>query len=90
MGLIIVMVVGATLGWLVAIVVDRDDRMGSAGCALAGTAGGVAGALLSGDIPLLSGISPTQLLWAVVSAIIVIVLINVAVIRSEASAQRNV
>jgi uncharacterized membrane protein YeaQ/YmgE (transglycosylase-associated protein family) len=90
MGLIIVMVVGATLGWLVAIVVDRDDRMGSAACALAGTAGAAAGALLAGDIPLLSGISPTQLLWAVVCAIIVIVLTNVAAVRSDASGQRNV
>ena len=84
------MVVGATLGWLVAIVVDRDDRMGSAACALAGTGGSVIGALLSGDIPLLSGISPTQLLWSVVSATIVIVLTNVAVMRGDTPGQRNV
>lgn len=78
MGLAIVMIVGAILGWLVAIIVDRDDRVGSAKCALAGTAGAVLGALLAGGIPLLAGVSPVQLLWAVIGAVVAIVAINTA------------
>lgn len=79
MGLIIVIIVGAVFGWLVAIVVDRDDRVGSAVCGLAGAVGAVVGAVLAGDVPLLSGVSPEQLLWAVVGALMAIVGINTAV-----------
>lgn len=80
MGLVIVMVVGAILGWLASIVVERDDRVGTAVCALAGVAGAIVAAVLAGDIPLVSGLSPTQLLWATLGAIASIVAINAAVV----------
>lgn len=80
MGLVIVTVVGAVLGWLASIIVERDDRVGAAVCALAGTAGAVAGAMLAGDVPLAVGVSPVQLLWATMGAVAAIVAINAAVV----------
>lgn len=90
MGLFIVMIAGAIFGWLIAIVVDRDDRVGSAVCTLAGTVGAVIGARFSGDVPLLVGVSPVQLLWAVVCAMAAIIAINAASVMRESSSQRNV
>lgn len=80
MGLLIVIVVGAILGWLAAIVVERDDRVGTALCALAGTVGALAAAVVAGDAPLAVGVSAPQLLWGVVGAILAIVAINAAVV----------
>ena len=76
MGFIIVMVVGAILGWLAAIVVRRDDRVGTAICAGAGLAGALAAATLAGEVPLAIGVSATQLFWAVLGATLAIVAIN--------------
>lgn len=78
MGFVIVVIVGAIFGWLAAIVVDRDDRVGTALCTLAGTAGAVTGAILAGNVPLFAGVSPTQLLWAVLGAVTAIVAVNAA------------
>lgn len=80
MGLVIVLVVGAILGWLASIVVERDDRAGAAICALAGTVGSVVASVLAGDIPLVVGVSAPQLLWGVVGAVLAIVAINAAVV----------
>lgn len=80
MGLVIVIVVGAILGWLAAIVVERDDRVGAAICALAGTVGSVAAAVLAGDVPLAIGVSAAQLLWGVAGAVLAIVAINAVVV----------
>ena len=80
MGLVIVIVVGAILGWLAAIVVERDDRVGAAICALAGMVGSVAAAVLAGDVPLAVGVSAAQLLWGVVGAVLAIVAINAIVV----------
>jgi uncharacterized membrane protein YeaQ/YmgE (transglycosylase-associated protein family) len=80
MGLVIVIVVGAVLGWLAAIVVERDDRVGAAVCALAGMVGSVVAAVLAGDVPLREGVSAAQLLWGVIGAVLAIVAINAAVV----------
>lgn len=80
MGLVIVIVVGAILGWLAAIVVERDDRVGAAICALTGSVGSVAAAVLAGDVPLAIGVSAPQLLWGVVGAVLAIVAINAAIV----------
>lgn len=90
MGLIIVMIVGATLGWLAAIVVDSDARVGAAICSLAGTTGAVAGALLAGSVPLMAGVSPAQLVWAVLGAVVAIVTINAAAVNRFRLGFRNV
>lgn len=90
MGLVIVIIVGAVLGWLAAIVVDRDDRVGTAVCALAGVGGAITAAVVSGNVPLMAGISPAQLLWAVVGALVAIVAINAAGAHRPRTDQRNV
>lgn len=79
MGLVIIIVVGAILGWLAAIVIERDDRAGAAICALAGMFGSVVAAALVGDVPLARGVSAAQLLWGVVGAVLAIVAANAAV-----------
>ena len=80
MGLVIVIVVGAILGWLAAIVVERDDRVGAAICTLTGMAGSIVAALLAGDTPLAMGVSATQLLWGVVGSVLAIVAVNAVVV----------
>ena len=90
MGLIIVIVVGAVLGWLAAIVVDRDDRTGTAICAVVGLAGALAAALIAGDVPLAVGVSPAQLLWSAVGAVMAIVVANALFSSSVARQSRNV
>ena len=80
MGLVIVIVVGAILGWLASIVIERDDRVGAAICALAGMVGSVAAAVLAGDVPLAVGVSASQLLWGVVGAVLLIVAVNAVVV----------
>lgn len=80
MGLVIVIVVGAILGWLASIVVEREDRAGAAICALAGMAGAVVAAVLAGNVPLAIGVSAPQLLWGVAGAGLAIVAINAAVV----------
>lgn len=90
MGLVIVMIVGAVFGWLVAIIVDRDDRVGTLVCALAGVAGAVVGAILAGNVPLLAGVSPVQLFWSVLGAVIAIVACNTAGVFGIRAEPRNV
>jgi uncharacterized membrane protein YeaQ/YmgE (transglycosylase-associated protein family) len=90
MGLIIVIVVGALLGWLASIVIERDDRAGAVICALSGMVGSVAGAVLAGDVPLAIGVSPPQLLWGVVGAVLAIVAINAAVVTRLGTTAGNI
>lgn len=90
MGLVIVMIVGAVFGWLIAIVVERDDRVGTLVCSLAGTGGAVVGAVLAGNVPLAVGVSPAQLLWAVLGAVLAIVAINALGAHRMHLDQRNV
>lgn len=77
MGLIIVLIVGATLGWLASIVVDREDRSGTASCVIAGSLGAVSAAAIMGQVPLLTGVSPAQLLFGVLGSLIAVAAINV-------------
>lgn len=90
MGLIIVVVVGAILGWLAAIVVERDDRAGAAICVLAGMVGAVGAAALTGDVHLAVGLSASQLLWSVAGALLAIVAINAAVVTRLGTTSVNV
>lgn len=84
MGLVIVMIVGTVLGWLAAIVIDRDDRVGTAVCAMVGLTGGLIAALLAGDVPLARGVSAEQVLWSVAGAIAAIAVTNLAWNRRSA------
>lgn len=85
MGFFIVLIVGAVLGWLAAIAVQRDDRIASLSCAAAGMVGGVLGALLAGDVPLAIGVSATQLLWGVLGAAFLIICVNAIAMRRPAA-----
>ena len=90
MGLVIVIVVGAILGWLAAIVIERDDRVGAAICALSGMVGSVAAAVLAGDVPLSVGVSAPQLLWGVVGAVLAIVAVNAALVTRQGTTSGNI
>ena len=90
MGIIIVTIVGAIMGWLAAIVVDRDDRVGTALCAGAGTIGALLAAVLSGDVPLLVGVSADQLLWSVAGALFAIIAMNVIAVNRLRAGNGNV
>ena len=78
MGLIILIVVGALLGWLCSIVLRREDR----GAILTMMGAGIVGSLLAGAIlgnaNLLATVGPLDLLWAVLGAIAAIALADVA------------
>ena len=89
MGFIIVIVVGAILGWLASIIVEREDRVGTALCVLSGVLGSVVAAVAAGDVPLTDGVSATQLLWGVAGAALAIVAINAAVVTRLGSAPGN-
>lgn len=80
MGLLIVIVIGAIMGWLASIVVEREDRAGTALCVLAGVLGSMIAAVAAGDVPLMTGVSPSQLLWSVAGAALTIVAINAAIV----------
>ena len=90
MGLAIVMIVGAILGWLASIIVDRGNRVAADVCALGGIIGAVAGALLGGRVPLLSGVTPTQLLCAVLGALTAITAANAAGLSGLHLGHRNI
>lgn len=90
MGLVIAIIMGASFGWLASMMVDREGRLGTAICTLAGTAGAVIGALVAGNVPLATGISPTQLLWAVLGSILAIVAVNAAGVTRLGADRRNV
>ena len=78
MGLIILIVVGALLGWLGSIVLRREDR----GAILTMMGAGVVGSLLAvallGNANLLASVAPLDLLWAILGAIAVVAIADVA------------
>ena len=78
MGLLIVSIIGAIMGWLAAILLDRHVRGGTAVCSGVGVAGAIAGALLVGGVPLLLGVSAAQLLWSVLGSLFAIIATNAA------------
>ena len=76
MGLIILIVVGAILGWLASIVMRTDDRQGI----LLNVAVGISGALVAGAVTnhgsILSGISATALLLSFAGTLVLLALVN--------------
>ncbi len=88
MGFLILTIVGSVMGWLAAIVVERDDRVGITACGLAGIAGAYVGALLAGNVSLSAGISAGQLLWGVLSAALFIVVLHMLARRWMAARSR--
>ena len=78
MGLIILIVVGALLGWLGSIVLRREDR----GAILTMMGAGIVGSLLAGamlgNANLLATVGPLDLLWSVLGAIVAIAIADAA------------
>ncbi|MCV0382976.1 MAG: hypothetical protein K5799_05880 [Erythrobacter sp.] len=69
MGLAILLLAGAALGWAGAIVLEREHRLCVLICICTGAVGALLGGALSGSsASLLWAISPAQLLWAVIGA----------------------
>lgn len=76
MGFLIILSVGATLGWLASILVDREDRTSTTRCVVAGAFGSLLSAMLLGKVSLLVGISPQQLLYGGLGGVIAIGAVN--------------
>lgn len=90
MGLAIVVTLGALAGWLVAIAIERSNRASSAICVLSGATGALTGAAVPGDIPLVAGVTPDQLLWACLGAALAIIAINTADMRRLRAGERRI
>ena len=68
MGLLILVVVGALLGWLATIILRIEDGRGIMLSAAAGIAGSVVTGLVVGSGAILGTITGATLLWAVVGS----------------------
>lgn len=90
MGLVIVIVVGAILGWLASVAVEPDNRVSLEACLVAGIAGGLIASLLDGNVPLSIGIGPTQLVWTVLGAALAIVGINLVLANKPKKTSRKI
>ena len=77
MGLIILIVTGALLGWLATIALQIEDGRGILRNVVAGFSGSLAVGLAMSGGTFLGAIRATTLLWAMVGAILLIVLYNV-------------
>ncbi|QYJ07474.1 GlsB/YeaQ/YmgE family stress response membrane protein [Qipengyuania flava] len=76
MGLLILIVVGALLGWLATIILRIEDGRSIAFNTGAGIAGTVVTGLVVGTGAILGSISGATLLWSVVGALVTIALFN--------------
>lgn len=76
MGLIILTVVGAILGWLATIVLEQEDSRTILMTVAAGIVGAWVAATVAGGAPLLAGVGALQLVWATLGALIAIVVLN--------------
>ena len=78
MGLIILVVVGAVLGWLGSILLRREDRCAILTMAGAGIVGALVASAVLGNANLLAGTGAYDLLWAVIGAVVAIGIADVA------------
>lgn len=72
MGLLILIVVGAILGWLATIILRIEDGRGILANALVGVLGSLVTGLIAGSGTFIGAISGTALLWAVLGSVIAI------------------
>lgn len=76
MGLLILIVVGALLGWLATIVLHIEDGRSILANALVGVLGALVAGLVAGNGTIFGTVSASALLWAVAGAIVLIGLFN--------------
>lgn len=88
MGLVILIIVGALLGWLGSIVVQREHRTGILVLVFAGIAGAIVGGLLEGGVPLLTGIAASQILWAMLGSTMAIAIAHLLAVNLGDGAYR--
>lgn len=68
MGILILILTGALLGWAGSIAFCREEHFDALVCVGAGVVGALVAGAVSASISLISGISPVQMLWAVIGA----------------------
>lgn len=74
MGLLVLVVIGAVLGWLGTIVTRVENTRGILTSVAAGIAGSVVTGIIAGSGVLFGAISGTALLWATVGAVVLVAL----------------
>lgn len=77
MGLLILVVVGALLGWLATIILRMEDGRTILTNALAGVLGSLVTGLIAGNGAVFGTVSGAALLWAVLGSIVTISLFNI-------------
>lgn len=70
MGILILTVLGALLGWLGTIVTRREDRQSILVFVTGGIAGSLVAGIISGGANLFAGVGAQQLLWSALGAVI--------------------
>lgn len=76
MGLLILVVVGALLGWLATIILRIEDGRGILANALVGVLGSLVTGLIAGNGAIFGTVSGIALLWAVAGSAVTIALFN--------------
>jgi len=76
MGALILIVIGAALGWLGTIVLRIEDGRRILGQMLAGTVGSLLAGLFVGNASIVGGVSGTALAWATIGALAAIAAYN--------------
>ena len=77
MGLLILIVVGALLGWLATIILRIEDGRGILANALIGVLGSLVTGLIAGNGAIFGTVSGVALLWAVAGSALLIAMFNV-------------
>ncbi|MXP29353.1 hypothetical protein GRI58_11020 [Porphyrobacter algicida] len=78
MGLALVIIIGAILGWLGAFLLGRDDVFGGTINVFAGIAGALFAATRAGPDLLPYGASAIELIWGCLGAALAIIIVNLA------------
>lgn len=76
MGIVLLLAVGGVLGWVCSIVLTETNRRAILTDICAGAAGAAALGLAMTSGPLLSGLSPTTLLYGIIGALVAVALAN--------------
>lgn len=76
MGLLILIVVGALLGWLATIILRIEDGRTILANALVGVLGSLVAGLIAGNGAIFGTVSGVALLWAVVGAAVSLAVFN--------------
>lgn len=76
MGLLILIVVGALLGWLATIILRIENGRGILANALVGVLGSLVAGLIAGNGAIFGTVSGAALLWAVAGSAVLIALFN--------------